>query len=99
VHVRGSVVLQRLYDKNRAGDDGPGDFEEAMVIDAETTPLLAKVTDEGHRIGASDEKNFEYGLDCILDHAERLIDEQSTAKSSSAQRRKATTPRRKAGTR
>ena len=47
VHVRGSVVLQRLYDKNRSADDGPGDFEETMVIDPETTPLLAKVTDEG----------------------------------------------------
>ena len=31
VHVRGSVVLQRLYDKNRAADDRPGDFEETMV--------------------------------------------------------------------
>jgi AcrR family transcriptional regulator len=93
VHVRGSVVLQRLYDKNRAADDAPGDFEETMVIDPETTPLLAKVTNEGHRIGASDEKNFEYGLDCILDHAERLIDDPPT------QRRKATAPRRKAGTR
>jgi AcrR family transcriptional regulator len=97
VHVRGSVVLQRLYDKNRAGDDGPGDFEEAMVIDPETTPLLAKVTDQGHRIGASDEKNFEFGLDCILDHAERLIDEQAAAaESATAPRRKATTPRRRA---
>ena len=26
---------------------GPGDFEETMVIDPETTPLLARVTDEG----------------------------------------------------
>src|SRR3954452_18170676 len=31
VHVRGSVVLQRLYDKNRSSDGGPGDFEEVMV--------------------------------------------------------------------
>ena len=74
VHVRGSVVLQRLYDKNRSNDGGPGDFEETMVIDAETTPLLAQVSAEGHRIGASDDKNFEYGLDCILEHAARLID-------------------------
>jgi AcrR family transcriptional regulator len=74
VHVRGSVVLQRLYDKNRAGD-GAGDFEETMVIDPETTPLMAKLTREGHRIGASDEQNFEYGLECILDHADRLIEE------------------------
>ncbi len=74
VHVRGSVVLQRLYDKNRS-DDGAGDFEETMVIDPETTPLMAKLTREGHRIGASDEQNFEYGLECILDHADRLIEE------------------------
>jgi hypothetical protein len=93
LHVRGSVVLQRLYDKNRSTDGGPGDFEEAMVIDPETAPLLAKVSGEGHRIGASDEKNFEYGLDCILDHAARLI-EESAAKP--AQRRKTATPRRKA---
>ena len=92
VHVRGSVVLQRLYDKNRSTAEGPGDFEEAMIIDAEAAPLLAKVTEKGHRIGASDEKNFEYGLDCILDHAGRLIEERSTRP---AQRRKATTARRK----
>lgn len=80
VHVRGSVVLQRLYDKNRQATGGPGDFEEAMVIDPETTPLLAQVTNEGHRIGASDENNFEYGLTLILDHAARLIEQPSKAK-------------------
>lgn len=78
VHVRGSVVLRRLYEKNREADDdgpgGPGDFEQVMVIDAETTPLLAKVTREGHRIGAADTSNFEYGLDCILQNASRLIE-------------------------
>ncbi len=94
VHVRGSVVLQRLYDKNRSSNGGPGDFEETMVIDPETTPLLARVTDEGHRIGASDENNFEYGLDCILDHAARLIEDPSSAKSGPAQRRKAVPSRR-----
>ncbi|WP_319447135.1 MULTISPECIES: TetR/AcrR family transcriptional regulator [unclassified Mycobacterium] len=94
VHVRGSVVLQRLYDKNRSTDDGPGYFEEAMVIDPETAPLLARVTEEGHRIGASDDNNFEYGLDCILDHAAKLIEEAQSGKAP--QRRKATTaPRRK----
>jgi AcrR family transcriptional regulator len=97
VHVRGSVVLQRLYDKNRQIDGGHGDFEEAMVIDADTTPLLARVTAEGHRIGASDEKNFEYGLELILDHAARLLDQPSSAKAVSGQRRKAATPARKSG--
>ena len=46
-----------------------------MVIDPATAPLLAQVTAKGHRIGAADDKNFEYGLECILDHAERLIDD------------------------
>ncbi|BBY90764.1 TetR family transcriptional regulator [Mycobacterium gallinarum] len=75
VHVRGSVVLQRLREKNRAADDGPADLDEAMAIDSESTPLLALVTEKGHHLGAADEKNFEFGLECILDHAGRLIDE------------------------
>jgi AcrR family transcriptional regulator len=95
VHVRGSVVLQRLYDKNRQIDGGHGDFEEAMVIDAETTPLLAQVTAEGHRIGASDENNFEYGLELILDHAARLLEQPSRGKVAPAQRRNSATPRSK----
>ena len=74
VHVRGSVVLQRLREKNRAADEGPSDIEETMTIDPETTPLLAQVTAKGHHIGAADDKNFEFGLECILDHASRLID-------------------------
>ena len=56
------------------GRRGPGDFEETMVVDAETAPLLAQATAKGHRIGAADDINFDYGLECILDHAERLIE-------------------------
>ena len=92
IHVRGSVVLQRLYDKNRSTDDGQGGFEETMVIDPETAPLLATVAAMGYRIGASDEKNFEYGLDCILDRAEHLIG----AQPKTSRRRKPATPPRKA---
>lgn len=73
LHVRGSVVLQRLYQKNRAFDNRPGDFEETMVFDDQVAPLLAQLTREGHRIGAADDSNFEYGLRCILDNAERMI--------------------------
>lgn len=92
VHVRGSVVLQRLYEKNRSADEGPAAIDETMVIDPATTPLLARVTAEGHRIGAADEKNFEYGLDCILDHASRLIEASpKTAKATPARRRKPAT--------
>jgi hypothetical protein len=38
-------------------------------------PLIAQLTQKGHRIGVADDINFEYGLTCILDHASRLIDE------------------------
>jgi AcrR family transcriptional regulator len=101
VHVRGSVVLQRLRDKNRAADEGPSDIEETMTIDPESTPLLAQVTEKGHHIGAADENNFEFGLECILDHASRLID---TGKKPAKTARKATKvtasrPRSKATTR
>lgn len=81
VHVRGSVVLQRLYEKNRAVDDDSRLLEDSLLLqdtlalDPENAPLLAQVAGEGHRIGAADEKNFEYGLECILDHASRLIGE------------------------
>lgn len=74
VHVRGSVVLHRLREKNRAANEGPSDLEETMSIDPDNTPLLALVTEKGHHIGAADDKNFEFGLECILDHAGRLIE-------------------------
>jgi len=84
VHVRGSVVLQRLYEKNRAiGQEAHG-IEDAMVADADSTPLIAKVSAEGHRIGAADDRNFEFGLECILDHAARLIDEGKKAPTARA---------------
>lgn len=84
VHVRGSVVLHRLYEKNQLSDNGSRALEETVAIDPETTPLLAQVTDEGHRIGAADDTNFEYGLDCILDHASRLIERRLAQQSQKA---------------
>lgn len=89
VHVRGSVVLHRLREKNRAANEGPSDLEESMSIDADSTPLLALVTEKGHHIGAADDKNFEFGLDCILDRASRLIEENKAkpAKKSAARKR------------
>jgi hypothetical protein len=96
VHVRGSVVLQRLYEKNQSTDVGPRAIEDAVAIDPEKTPLLAQVTRIGHRIGAPDETNFEYGLNCILDHASRLIDEAKGSKGGksavSRQRKGAKSP-------
>jgi hypothetical protein len=93
VHVRGSVVLHRLQEKNQATENGGRTIEDAMIIDPEATPLLAQMTTKGHHIGAPDDNNFEYGLDCILDHASQLIEEgsKSTArqgKSTSSRQRK-----------
>jgi AcrR family transcriptional regulator len=73
VHVRGSVVLRRLREKNVALDEGPGDIEDSMAIDPDTAPLLATVTQKGHHLSAADDRNFEFGLECILDHAGRLL--------------------------
>jgi AcrR family transcriptional regulator len=82
LHVRGSVVLHRLYDKNRATEEGVASYEDAMDIDDDATPLLAQVTRAGHRIGAADDNNFEYGLECILDHASRRIGAAPKASTS-----------------
>ncbi|VEG53201.1 TetR family transcriptional regulator [Mycolicibacterium aurum] len=75
VHVRGSVVLRRLREKNLANDDGPGDIEDTMAIDPETAPLLATVIQKGHHLSAADDRNFEFGLECILDHAGSLLEQ------------------------
>ncbi|WP_099020677.1 TetR family transcriptional regulator [Mycolicibacterium palauense] len=79
VHVRGSVVLQRLYEKNAAADDGAPALQDAMVIDADNAPLLARVSAAGHHLIATDDANFEFTLECILDNAERRI---GTAKAA-----------------
>src|SRR5262249_13091263 len=50
VHVRGSVVLHRLHEKNRTTENRARSIEDAKVIDPETTPLLARMTAEGHHI-------------------------------------------------
>ena len=71
-HVRGSVVLQRLREKNLAADDSAGELDES--VDPNTTPLLATIIRTGHHLSASDDRNFEFGLECILDHAGRLLE-------------------------
>ncbi len=90
VHVRGSVVLHRLQEKNQATETGGRTIDDAMVVDPEATPLLAQMTAKGHHIGAADDNNFEYGLDCILDNAARLIEQRS---NSAGRQQKSTTTR------
>jgi AcrR family transcriptional regulator len=86
VHVRGSVVLHRLHEKNQSAESEPRAIDDAVAIDPDKTPLITQVSRQGHRIGAPDETNFEYGLNCILDHASRLIDEGSDAAKSAPSR-------------
>ncbi len=74
LHVRGTVVLERLQEKTSELDDGERAGYEPRALDPKTTPLIAKLAAKGHRLGAADETNFEYGLNCILDHASRLIE-------------------------
>jgi AcrR family transcriptional regulator len=89
LHVRGSVVLHRLHEKNQLSDDGTRTIEDAVAVDPGTTPLIAQVTGKGHRIGAPDETNFEYGLECILEHAGQLIEKGAkTPKAAKATARK-----------
>jgi hypothetical protein len=45
-------------------------------------PLIAELTEKGHRIGVADNINFEYGLNCILDHASQLIEANGSAAPS-----------------
>ncbi|MFE6862206.1 TetR/AcrR family transcriptional regulator [Nocardia sp. NPDC057668] len=74
LHVQGSVVLQRLYDRNKEQHTSVGAYYDTIRIDPDTTPLLAAAMALGHRSGAPDEHNFEIGLRCILDRASRLIE-------------------------
>ncbi|MGW4365807.1 TetR/AcrR family transcriptional regulator [Nocardia takedensis] len=73
LHIRGSVVLQRLYDKNTEQDNPAAAYYDGIAIDADTTPLLAEAMAKGRKTGAPDDRNFEYGLQCILDHASALM--------------------------
>jgi hypothetical protein len=97
-------VLHRLQEKNQATENGARTIEGAMVIDPEIAPLLAQMTAKGHHIGAPDDNNFDYGLDCILDHATQLIEKRAKStgrqgKSASSRQPKSTTPRGRAKSR
>ncbi|WP_036567269.1 TetR/AcrR family transcriptional regulator [Nocardia sp. BMG51109] len=84
LHIRGSVVLQRLYDKNTELDAEGRAYYDSILIEPETTPLLADAMARGLRSGAPDDRNFEYGLRCILDHASRLIESHASRGVNSA---------------
>ncbi len=72
VHTRGSVVLERLQEKMPGVRPRRG--EMGRVIEAETMPLIAEVANKGHRIAVADDINFNFILECILEHASALVD-------------------------
>ncbi|MGV9633186.1 TetR/AcrR family transcriptional regulator C-terminal domain-containing protein [Nocardia rhamnosiphila] len=91
LHVHGFVVLQRLSDKNRELSPESTAYYENVIIDPETTPLLARAAAMGYHSGAPDDRNFEHGLDSILDQASRLL-KGSEQETKSAPARRATRP-------
>lgn len=91
LHVHGFVVLQRLSDKNRELSPESTAYYENVIIDPETTPLLAQAAAKGYHSGAPDDRNFEHGLDSILDQASRLL-EGGEQKTKPAPARRATRP-------
>ncbi|NLE82580.1 MAG: TetR family transcriptional regulator [Rhodococcus sp.] len=85
LHVHGMIVLQRLHDKNLMSDSPSSAYYEILPISPETTPLLAEASENGFRGGEPDDRNFEYGLTCILDHADRLLAATSPARQEMEQ--------------
>jgi AcrR family transcriptional regulator len=86
LHVRGTVVLERLQEKTRELEDTEPSHFEPRAIDPEVAPLIAKLAAKGHRLAVADEKNFEYGLNCILDHAGRLIEEGQKGRKAASKK-------------
>lgn len=73
LHLRGSIVLERLYQRSKAEDSGTVAYYENLVITPEDTPRLAEAESRGWVAGAPNDHNFEYVLGCILDNTARLI--------------------------
>ncbi|MEE3849598.1 TetR/AcrR family transcriptional regulator [Gordonia sp. LSe1-13] len=73
LHLHGSIVLTRLHEKGKAADPAARTYYEDLTISPESTPILAEAAALGYTGGAPDDHNFEFGMKCILDHAERLI--------------------------
>ncbi len=82
LHIHGTVVLQRLYDKNKESDSDSTAYYENLTISKDSTPLLAEASAKGLRSGAPDDHNFEYGLELILEHADRIIESKGSRRSS-----------------
>lgn len=72
VHTQGAAVLERLREKSGGAESDQR--RRDLAINPESMPLISQLAQTGHHMGATNDINFEYGLNCILDHASRLID-------------------------
>lgn len=76
LHTRGSVILERVRERTRSAKPGRTVMEQQRpFIDAETLPVLAELAVKGPLTAFSHEVNFEYVLECILDHAGQRMTE------------------------
>jgi hypothetical protein len=72
-HVRATTVLQRLSHTAH----GPGAdcvAQPRVVTDHDTSDLVVRLLRSGRRIGIPAANSFDFGLACILDHAQQLIE-------------------------
>ncbi|MFV8054748.1 TetR/AcrR family transcriptional regulator [Mycobacterium sp. 48b] len=73
IHIRGSMLLRRLYDKQFRSDTiGFPAHPEVPASKADTLDSVPR------RRGIPDDRLFEFGLNCLLDDAERRISDAST---------------------
>ena len=91
VHVRGSVVLQRLREKNLTGEEAHGDIDDTMTIDPRPPRCWRLSRRRAITSARPTIANFEFGLECILDHAGRLIEQHKKPARKAAA--KSTAPR------
>ncbi|MGX1811074.1 TetR/AcrR family transcriptional regulator [Nocardia sp. NPDC055321] len=100
LHVHGSVVLQRLRDRSPEADAEPRAYYEQLTITPGDTPLLAEAEERGLHSGMPDDHNFEFGLDCILEQAERSLTAgapaRKPAKAASSSRARQSSPHTRA---
>jgi AcrR family transcriptional regulator len=76
LHTRGSAILERVRERTRSAKPGrPVVPQQGPFIDAETLPVLAELAAQGPLTAFSHEVNFEYVLECILDHAGQRMTE------------------------
>jgi AcrR family transcriptional regulator len=74
LHTRGSAILERVREKARSTKPGRRVMDhQGTFIDTESLPILAKLAEKGPLTAFSHEANFEYVLECILDHAAQRL--------------------------